>query len=212
MTHLGHPVKKTPPNSGPLGPSATTSRGRGRSARSGHEHPKCHDRDRDRRDRDCRRDSCLTSSPPGHARVPPSCRAARVRPGYVRCLAEMGHPLVRALALRGVIPTRSGPGSHLGPPLKPGRPVLNQGRLSTSKGQWRVSAQTPHRTRCYPSSGPVPARSVKYLRKCRNVCLPTPAPSASVWWVHGAGVSLPGARCTLWFRAVAAVPPFRWRA
>ena len=36
----------------------------------------------------------------------------------------------------------------MGSPLKPGRPVLTQGRLSTLEGQWPISAQTPHRTRC----------------------------------------------------------------
>jgi hypothetical protein len=79
--------------------------------------------------------------------VPPHT-AQRGMPAPGRRVSGLRHPLVRALALHGVIPTRYRMGSHLGSPLAPGRPVLTAERLSTLEGQWPMSAQTPHRTRC----------------------------------------------------------------
>jgi hypothetical protein len=70
---------------------------------------------------------------------------------------ELRHPLVRALALHGV--PHPPAGSHLGSPLRPGRPVLTRG----VSRHWKVSGLCPHRRLtergAAPPSAPPPHQS-----------------------------------------------------
>ncbi len=70
--------------------------------------------------------------------------------------------LVRALALHGVIPLA---GKPLGVTPWAGETCPDPGRLSTSWGQWPVSVQTPHRTRCLTCH----QRSVLIMPGCKRL-------------------------------------------
>ncbi|CAM3742853.1 hypothetical protein NORO109296_05530 [Nocardiopsis rhodophaea] len=110
----------------------------------------------DRPVRPCAADRSAAAAPPRSVNAARDVRAAgnalRSHPSTRAREEEDLH--VRALALRDVIQV---PGSHFGPPLKPGRPVLARRCLSTPADQWPVFAQEPHRTRyCRFSLDPGP--------------------------------------------------------
>lgn len=81
-----------------------------------------------------------------HAGVATRQPAAARMPAPNQATRAQAPPHQRFGTARRNPPSRAG--SHLESPLKPGKPVLTAERLSTLEGQWPVSAQKPHRTRC----------------------------------------------------------------
>ena len=125
--------------------------------------------------------SIPTSSQPGRARA-----SGRSTQGGTLA-AETGWadtPLVRASALHGRVPARGG-GSHLGSSLSPRGAVLT-GPSFDVRGQWPVSVQTPHLTRCLKKCCTPRSREVNpHLRQLPildEFFMPLPKPLLRAGW------------------------------
>ena len=125
--------------------------------------------------------SIPTSSQPGRARA----SGRSTQGGTVA--AETGWadtPLVRASALHGRVPARGG-GSHLGSSLSPRGAVLT-GPSFDVRGQWPVSVQTPHLTRCLKKCCTPRSREVnphvRQLPILDEFFMPLPTPLLRAGW------------------------------